>query len=55
MSDQELFSTDTAGLAEVSSPSVIRLHDGERFDLRIGPVRKHVDGAEVRKIGRAHV
>jgi len=48
MSDQELFTTDTAGLAEVSSPSVIRLHDGERFDLRIGPVRKHVDGAEVR-------
>ncbi len=50
MSDQELFTTDTAGLAEVSSPSVIRLHDGERFDLRIGPVRKHVDGAEVRML-----
>ena len=50
MSDQELFTTDTAGLAEVSSPSVIRLHDGERFDLRIGPVRKHVDGAALRML-----
>jgi FtsP/CotA-like multicopper oxidase with cupredoxin domain len=45
-----LFTTATAGLPEVARPSVIRLHDGDRLDLRIGPVRKNLDGAELRML-----
>jgi FtsP/CotA-like multicopper oxidase with cupredoxin domain len=45
-----LFTTETAGLPEVASPGVIRLHDGDRLDLRIGPVRKHLDDAELRML-----
>ena len=47
----ELFTTETAGLPEVSRPAVTRLHDGDRLDLRIGPVRKNIDGAELRMLG----
>jgi FtsP/CotA-like multicopper oxidase with cupredoxin domain len=47
----ELFTTETAGLPEVSRPAVTRLHDGGRLDLRIGPVRKNIDGAELRMLG----
>src|SRR5947199_2620850 len=47
---QDLFTTETAGLADVSRPSVIRLHDGDRFDLRISPVRKGIDGAVLRML-----
>jgi FtsP/CotA-like multicopper oxidase with cupredoxin domain len=47
----ELFTTETAGLPEVARPAVIRLHDGGRLDLRIGPVRKNIDGAELRMLG----
>jgi FtsP/CotA-like multicopper oxidase with cupredoxin domain len=45
-----LFTTETAGLPEVASPGVIRLGDGDRLDLRIGPVRKNIDGAELRML-----
>jgi FtsP/CotA-like multicopper oxidase with cupredoxin domain len=45
--DHELFSTETAGLAQVSSPQVIRLADGDHFSLSIGPVRKHVDAKDL--------
>jgi FtsP/CotA-like multicopper oxidase with cupredoxin domain len=45
-----LFTTETAGLPEVASPGVIRLHDGDRLDLRIGPVRKRLDDAELRML-----
>jgi FtsP/CotA-like multicopper oxidase with cupredoxin domain len=45
-----LFTTETAGLPEVASPGVIRLHDGDRLDLRIGPARKRLDGAELRML-----
>ena len=31
------FSTDTTGLAEVSPPTVVRLADGDLFELRIDP------------------
>jgi len=44
------FTTETAGLPEVASPGVIRLHDGDRLDLRIGPVRKRLDDAELRML-----
>jgi hypothetical protein len=47
----DLFTTETAGLPEVSRPAVIRLEDGDRLDLRIGPVRKNIDGAELRILG----
>jgi FtsP/CotA-like multicopper oxidase with cupredoxin domain len=40
------FSTDTTGLAPASNPSVMRLRDGDRLDLRIGPVTKRI-GADV--------
>src|SRR5438105_10497386 len=45
-----LFTTETAGLPEVASPGAIRLGDGDRLDLRIGPVRKDIDGAELRML-----
>ena len=46
----ELFTTETAGLPEVSRPAVTRLHDGDRLDLRIGPARKNIDDAELRML-----
>ena len=42
--DHDLFPTGTAGLPEVSQPQVVRLADGDRFDLSIAPVRKHLAG-----------
>src|SRR3954452_3902430 len=48
---QDLFSTDVTGLPDASAPSVIRLLDGGRLDLRIHAVRKVVDGAELRMLG----
>src|SRR3954453_11937263 len=48
---QDLFSTDVTGLTDASAPSVIRLLDGGRLDLRIHAVRKVVDGAELRMLG----
>jgi FtsP/CotA-like multicopper oxidase with cupredoxin domain len=38
--DHDLFPTDTVGLAEVSPPRLVRLADGDRFGLSIGPVSK---------------
>ena len=48
--EDELFTTETAGLPEVSRPAVTRLHDGDRLDLRIGPARKRLDDAELRML-----
>jgi FtsP/CotA-like multicopper oxidase with cupredoxin domain len=48
---QDAFTTETAGLPEASPPGVVRLHDGEAFDLRIHPVRKRIGDAEVRMLG----
>ena len=47
---QDLFPTETAGLSEASTPSVVPLQDGERLNLRIGPVRKTIQGADVRML-----
>jgi FtsP/CotA-like multicopper oxidase with cupredoxin domain len=47
---QDLFSTEATGLAEALPPSVIRLHDGDRLDLAIHPVRKTIAGAELRML-----
>jgi len=46
--NDDLFTTETAGLPQVLRPAVTRLGDGDRLDLRIGPVRKNIDGAEPR-------
>ncbi len=51
MDHQDAFSTETAGLPEASSPSIVRLYDGDSFDLRILPVRKRIGDAEVRMLG----
>jgi FtsP/CotA-like multicopper oxidase with cupredoxin domain len=47
----DLFTTETAGLSEASPPDVIRLRDDDRLDLRIEPVRKRIDDAELRMLG----
>src|SRR5215217_2624949 len=51
MEPGDLFTTDTTGLSEAARPQLIRLHDGDRFDLRIEPVRKPLDNAELRMLG----
>jgi FtsP/CotA-like multicopper oxidase with cupredoxin domain len=48
---QDAFTTETAGLPEASPPGVVRLRDGDEFDLRIHPVRKKIGDAEVRMLG----
>ncbi len=45
------FSTDTEGLPAAVRPEIVRLRDGEAFDLRIRPVRKQIGAAEVRMLG----
>ena len=50
MSDHDLFSTETAGLMEVGAPRPERLRDGDRLRLAITPVRKTLDGAELRML-----
>ncbi len=47
----DLFTTETTGLPEAARPELIRLHDGDRFDLRIERVRKRLDDAELRMLG----
>jgi FtsP/CotA-like multicopper oxidase with cupredoxin domain len=47
----ELFTTRTAGLSQATRPELIRLHDGDQLDLRIEPVRKRIDDAELRMLG----
>src|SRR5215217_6333133 len=48
---KDAFTTETAGLPQASSPGVVRLRDGDAFDLRIHPVRKRIGDAEVRMLG----
>ena len=44
------FTTETAGIPDVTQPEVIRLKDGDRFAFRIGPVRKQLDDADLRML-----
>jgi FtsP/CotA-like multicopper oxidase with cupredoxin domain len=46
-----LFTTETAGLSDALPTQAIRLNDGDQFDLRITPVRKRIDGADLRMLG----
>ena len=45
--DHDLFSTETTGLPQVTRPQVIRLIDGDRFGLSIGPVRKDLSDKDL--------
>jgi FtsP/CotA-like multicopper oxidase with cupredoxin domain len=47
----DLFTTETEGLSEASPTEVIGLNDRDRLDLRITPVRKRIDGADLRMLG----
>jgi FtsP/CotA-like multicopper oxidase with cupredoxin domain len=47
----DLFTTETTGLPEATRPQLIRLHDGDRLDLHIEPVRKRIGDAELRMLG----
>jgi len=44
------FPTDTKGLPEAGRPEVVKLADGEEFDLEIGPVAKRLGEATVRML-----
>jgi FtsP/CotA-like multicopper oxidase with cupredoxin domain len=48
---QDAFTTETAGLPEAASPSIVRLYDSDSVDLNIRPVRKRIGDAEVRMLG----
>ena len=50
MTERDLFTTETAGLEQVSSPRVTRLRDGDRLDLTISSVRKTLGDAELRML-----
>jgi FtsP/CotA-like multicopper oxidase with cupredoxin domain len=50
MTSPDVFTTETAGLPEVARPSAIRLRDGDRLKLGIGPVRKGMDDDELRML-----
>jgi len=45
-----VFTTETAGLAEVGRPTVVRLHDGDSFDLRISAAQNRIDGDVLRML-----
>jgi FtsP/CotA-like multicopper oxidase with cupredoxin domain len=49
--NQAHFSTEIEGLDEATSPDVIRLRDGDTYEITIKPVRKRLNGAEVRMLG----
>jgi FtsP/CotA-like multicopper oxidase with cupredoxin domain len=46
----ERFPTDIAGLSEARAPDVVELADGDRFELRIAPVVKHLGDSTVRML-----
>jgi FtsP/CotA-like multicopper oxidase with cupredoxin domain len=50
MYSDNLFPTGTEGLMEVSNPGMVRLRDGDLFDLRITAVRKRLNDADVRML-----
>jgi FtsP/CotA-like multicopper oxidase with cupredoxin domain len=50
IADSPSFSTDTAGLAEVSATELVELADGDTFDLRIAPVVKQIGDDRVRML-----
>jgi FtsP/CotA-like multicopper oxidase with cupredoxin domain len=51
MNHQETFRTDTSALVDASPPHAVRLRDGDRSALHIIPVRKRIEGIDVRMLG----
>ncbi len=51
MDEQDLFPTDTDGLPEAASPTVVRLRDGATLQLDIGAVWKQIGDNGVRMLG----
>jgi FtsP/CotA-like multicopper oxidase with cupredoxin domain len=49
-SRRSAFSTDTFGLEQAEDPPIVRLRNGDRFDLQITPVRKQINGSEIRML-----
>ena len=47
---EDQFTTETTGLAPASSPSVVRLRNGDHLDLRIAPVANRIAGDVVRML-----
>jgi hypothetical protein len=50
MTSADVLITATEGLPDVAPPSVIRLRDGDHLDLDISPVRKGIDGDDLRML-----
>jgi FtsP/CotA-like multicopper oxidase with cupredoxin domain len=48
--NEEFFPTDTQGLDDAAPPTEIRLSDGARFELGIGPVKKRFGDDEIRML-----
>jgi FtsP/CotA-like multicopper oxidase with cupredoxin domain len=46
--EPDLLPADPAGLPEASAPTVVDLFDGDRYEIRIGPVAKHLGDETVR-------
>jgi FtsP/CotA-like multicopper oxidase with cupredoxin domain len=46
----EGFPSDTKGLNQATTPEAMFLEDGDHYDLRITPVRKQINDAEVRML-----
>jgi FtsP/CotA-like multicopper oxidase with cupredoxin domain len=49
--DDDRFPTDPTGLPEAGRPEVVELGDGDRLDLHVGPVAKHLGKTTVRMLG----
>ena len=47
---EDEFTREAAGLPEVRATEVVRLSDGDRFELELAPVRKRIGDAEVRML-----
>ena len=47
---EDEFTREAAGLPEVRATEVVRLSDGDRFELELAPVRKRIGDTEVRML-----
>src|SRR3954468_13922473 len=50
MTATDPFPRDTLGLAAVARPDVVRLRDGDHYEMRIAPVVKRIGSDSVRMI-----
>ena len=47
---EDQFTREAAGLPQVRATEVVRLSDGDTFELELAPVRKRIGDAEVRML-----